>query len=138
MKRNHHEWTRRTPDGRRVFRAWIERGEWLIESAEEDGGRAGRRRCGEPGSGLAWERSDRVPLDDLRHFREVLWNKYQRGRVAYKLIERIDLVIAGRELEEPPEESEQDEELGDSGDWDSDGGDESSPVGDRDDVGERG
>ena len=99
MKRNHHEWTTRTPDGRRVYQAWTERGKWIIESAVEDRGRASRRRSGDLGSGLAWERTEPITLSDLRLFRDVLWNKYQRRRLAYKLVELVDAEIEEREKE---------------------------------------
>ena len=107
MKRNRHEWKKNTDEGRRLYRAWTDRGGWQIESAP-DTGRASRRKTDDPESGLDWQIEENPTLEDLLLFREILWNKYRRGRVAYKFVEKLDAMIEEAEKAEPPQvESEE-------------------------------
>jgi hypothetical protein len=71
-----HTWRDNTDEGLRFFRASHHAGTWTLQSqlkGEED-----------------WITHDPITEEEWRALREVLWRKYQRGRGAWKLIEKID------------------------------------------------
>ncbi|MDG2125262.1 MAG: hypothetical protein P8J87_16280 [Verrucomicrobiales bacterium] len=78
-----HEWKEVMEDGTtRILRASHKAGQWWVMAKLKGGD---------------WETLDPVPLVDLRSLREVLWNKYQRNRLALKSVEEIDQMIARAE-----------------------------------------
>lgn len=76
-----HEWHETTADGEtRYVRAMFHAGRWVFEDtlkSEED-----------------WTAHPTLPLADLQTLREILWNKYQRGRVPHGHVKHIDRLIA--------------------------------------------
>ncbi len=80
-----HEWKERTDDagGPRQFVATHHGGSWTLRSklkGEEE-----------------WTRHDPIELEHWRALREVLWRKYQRKRLPFAQIERIDQTIEALE-----------------------------------------
>lgn len=81
-----HEWKESTEDGeRRIVRASRHAGTWSLQS----------KLKGEE----FWTRHDPIGLEDLRSLRDVLWRKYQRGRIAHKDILLLDEMIETCEKE---------------------------------------
>jgi hypothetical protein len=79
MKR--HEWREQTPEGlRRKVRATRHGPHWKVESATEPE--------------WEWQVHDPPLKDDLEELREVLWRKYQRGRVPYGHVKELDKLLA--------------------------------------------
>lgn len=75
-----HEWHARAEDGEQVYyRALHHAGRWEFYSTRK--------------SDPEWERHEILPLDVMRAFREVLWNKHQRRRVPLKHVEQIERMI---------------------------------------------
>ena len=40
-----------------------------------------------------WQRQEPVPLSQLEGIRDIVWNKYQRGRTAWKAVEQLDKMV---------------------------------------------
>ena len=89
-----HEWHERTDDGRkRYIRAHWDSRQWrftVLEPEAED-----------------WMPVERPSVEDWQALRDVLWRKYQRKRIPYKFIERVDAMLA--ELGAGPEPTEAEE-----------------------------
>lgn len=71
-----HQWRE---EGKKLFRATYHAGEWKLSTqlkGEED-----------------WEHHDPIPVEYLEKLREVMWNKYQRGRCPHKLVTKIDRML---------------------------------------------
>ena len=85
-----HEWHEKTEDGDvRYVRACFHAGRWTFEDtlkSEDD-----------------WHSHERLPLRDLETLRDLLWNKYQRGRIPHSHVKFIDKQIAAAQddSEEP-------------------------------------
>lgn len=82
-----HEWRERTEEGVRFYRAEYHASRWRMLTqlkGEED-----------------WEPREELTHGDWTKLREILFNKYQRKRVPWKFVERIDL-----KLEEMDEEDD--------------------------------
>lgn len=74
-----HEWREETDEGKMFYRATYHAGEWALASqlkGEEE-----------------WFHYDPIPHDRLVKLREIMWNKYQRGRCPHKLVTKIDRLI---------------------------------------------
>lgn len=75
-----HEWHERTEDGRkRYVRGYWNSREWtfrVLDSGAED-----------------WERVEKPDVELWTALRDVLWRKYQRKRLPFKFIERVDAVL---------------------------------------------
>ena len=88
QRQQKHTWRERGEDDELVFYKAIMHGkEWTFESqlkGEEE-----------------WTKHDPMSRQDWEMLRDVLWRKYQRKRLPWKLVERIDKL-----LEEMPEEAE--------------------------------
>ncbi len=82
-----HEWHEPTEDGdTRYIRAMFHAGRWAFEDtlkSEEE-----------------WHSHEMLPLRDLEKLRELLWNKYQRGRVPHGHVKHFDKLIAEAKGEE--------------------------------------
>jgi hypothetical protein len=75
-----HEWRERTEDGLRFHRAEYHSGRWqLLTQLKGDEN---------------WERKEEMTREEWMKLREILWNKYQRKRVPWEFIERIDKRLA--------------------------------------------
>ena len=92
-----HEWHEWDEDGERVYyRATHHAGRWEFFSTKEE----------DP----EWNAHDALPLEVMKSFRQVLWNKHLRRRVPLKHVEQIDGMIERME-----------EQGGEGGDTDSQG-----------------
>jgi hypothetical protein len=74
-----HQWRDESDEGKRFFRATYHAGEWKLYSQMKD----------EEG----WVHHDPIPVELLEKLREVMWNKYQRGRCPHKLVTKIDKML---------------------------------------------
>ena len=80
-----HEWRVRDENGaRRWYRGYWDSRAWRFASLEVDAER--------------WEPVENPDLEIWKGLRDVIWRKYQRKRLPYKFVERLDAIIA--ELEE--------------------------------------
>ena len=88
-----HEWHEATSgDDKRYYRATHHAGRWKFETtlaSEEE-----------------WHSADPPDRDFLQGLREVLWRKYQRGRVPHRLLVEIDEMI--EDLAAAPTDSAED------------------------------
>ena len=83
MKR--HDWRELTEDGdKRLWRATKHGGVWKLYSRMKS-------------SDDEFQRHDPMSLDELRMLREVLFNKYQRKRLPWGDIEKMDAMIEDAE-----------------------------------------
>ncbi|MGB0992598.1 MAG: hypothetical protein ACPG32_09020 [Akkermansiaceae bacterium] len=74
-----HQWREQEDDGLRFYRATYHAGLWALSSqlkGEQD-----------------WTHYDPIPVELLEKLREVMWNKYQRGRCPHKLVTKIDKML---------------------------------------------
>lgn len=72
-----HEWRERSPDGIvTVFRATVHGRRWTLQTREKHE--------------EEWTRHDPLTRDDVVIIREMLERKYQRNRVPYEELERLD------------------------------------------------
>ena len=75
-----HDWRETTEDGEtQMFRARAHAGRWEFYNKMKND--------------EFWTRQDPVPLSQLTAVRDLLWNKYQRGRVAWKAVEQVDKMV---------------------------------------------
>ena len=75
-----HEWRERTDEGVRFFRAEYHASRWRLLTqlkGEED-----------------WEPKEELSREDWTKLREILFNKYQRKRIPWEFVERIDKRLA--------------------------------------------
>ena len=83
-----HQWTETSDDGTEIlFRASHFGGNWNMGSQPQTFGRGDDEQP-------EWTYYDPIPLDLLQRLRTVLFNKYQRKRCPWKLIEKLDKQIA--------------------------------------------
>lgn len=75
-----HEWKVDTDEGQRIYKAVYHSKEWSMRTAMK-----GSRR--EP---AVWEDIEEIKDEHWEALREVLFNKYQRKRCPWKLVESID------------------------------------------------
>ena len=82
-----HQWTETEDDGTEVlFRANHFGGKWTVSSQPQTFGRGDDEQPD-------WTYYDPIPLELLKKLRTVLFNKYQRKRCPWKLIEKLDKKI---------------------------------------------
>lgn len=74
-----HEWREREEDGVRTYRAKFHGGKWAMSSKLK--------------SDEEWTYHDPMQRPELELLRDVLWRKYQRGRLPHKHIEQIDAML---------------------------------------------
>ena len=78
-----HDWRETTPEGEtQMFRATVHAGRWeffMKMKGDEE-----------------WQRQDPAPLNLLVGIRDILWNKYQRRRIAWKAVEQVDKMVEAR------------------------------------------
>ncbi|MGB2559969.1 MAG: hypothetical protein ACPIG6_05170 [Akkermansiaceae bacterium] len=75
-----HQWREEDDEGAKIYRATHHASEWKLYSqakGEED-----------------WHHHDPIPKELLQKLRQIIWNKYQRGRCAHKLVVQIDKMLA--------------------------------------------
>jgi hypothetical protein len=71
-----HEWREQTEDGLRFYRAQHHGGNWTMRSqlkGDEE-----------------WEEKEELSREDWEKLREIIWNKYQRKRCPWEMVEGID------------------------------------------------
>lgn len=77
-----HQWREEGEDGnddKKFFRATYHAGKWELYSkikGDEE-----------------WVHHDPIPVELLEKLRDVMWNKYQRGRCPHKLVTKIDKML---------------------------------------------
>lgn len=81
-----HTWRERDDEGLTFFKATHHGGRWSIAS----------QRKGEEG----WTHYDPVPEEVLEKLRDIVFNKYQRGRCGWKLVAGVDKLL-GRDPVDP-------------------------------------
>lgn len=81
-----HSWREKDDEGTTFFKATHHGGRWTMASQQK----------GED----EWTRYDPIPHELLEKLREVVFNKYQRGRCAWKLVAGLDKQL-GRDSTEP-------------------------------------
>ncbi|MBK1834715.1 hypothetical protein [Roseibacillus ishigakijimensis] len=81
-----HTWRERDEEGLTFYKATHHGGRWTLAS----------QRKGDD----EWTRYDPIPEELLEKLRENLFNKYQRGRCAWKVVVSVDKLL-GRESSEP-------------------------------------
>ena len=74
-----HQWREDSDDGKVLYRATYHAGEWALYSQLK--------------GDEAWHHYDPIPEELLRKLRDVMWNKYQRGRCPHKLVTKIDRML---------------------------------------------
>ena len=74
-----HQWREEGEDGKRYFRATYHAGEWNLYSQMKDEDE--------------WVHHNPISVELLEKLREVMWNKYQRGRCPHKLVSKIDKML---------------------------------------------
>jgi len=84
-----HEWKENTDEGVRIYKATHHAGEWSFSASWKV------RRSETP----LWEDIEEPGEEIWEALRDILWRKYQRRRVSWKLIEEIDKKL-GRESQE--------------------------------------
>ena len=78
-----HDWRETTADGEtQLFRATVHAGRWEFYT----------KMKGEE----LWQPQDPAPLSQLIAIRDKMWDKYQRGRVAWKAVEQLDKMVEAR------------------------------------------
>lgn len=75
-----HEWRERTGEGLRFYRAEYHASRWRLSTRLKDD--------------EDWERKEGLSREEWTKLRGILWNKYQRKRVPWEFVERIDRMIA--------------------------------------------
>ncbi|MCB1234159.1 MAG: hypothetical protein KDM91_03725 [Verrucomicrobiae bacterium] len=84
-----HEWHEPADDGERRFnRASIHAGRWTFETTLE--------------SDPDWTRIDAPPRAYLEALRDILWRKYQRGRLPHGHVKQIDRMIEDAKRDDSP------------------------------------
>lgn len=74
-----HEWRERTEEGLRFYRATYHAGKWSFQTTLK--------------TDPDWERIDPVPMEIWRELRTIVFNKYQRKRLPWKVVEDIDKIL---------------------------------------------
>ena len=74
-----HQWREDSKDGKMVYRATYHAGEWKLYSQliEDE----------------SWHHYEPIPEELLLKLRNVMWNKYQRGRCPHKLVTKVDNML---------------------------------------------
>ncbi len=84
QRQQRHEWKVDTEEGLRIYRAVFHAKDWRFSTAMK-----GRRA-----TPSEWEYIDDPTVEHWKGLRETLFNKYQRKRCPWKLIEDIDKLLA--------------------------------------------
>ena len=74
-----HQWREVGDEGTIMYRATYNAAEWKLYSqikGDEE-----------------WHHYDPIPEELLKKLRDVMWNKYQRGRCPHKLVTKIDKML---------------------------------------------
>lgn len=74
-----HEWRERDEEGLRFFRAEYHASRWRLISRAKDG--------------EEWREHDPISREEWQKIREILFNKYQRKRVPWGMVERVDKML---------------------------------------------
>jgi hypothetical protein len=75
-----HDWRETTLDDEtQMFRATVHANRWEFYT---------KMKGDEP-----WQRQDPPTLHQLTAIRDIIWNKYQRGRTAWKAVEQLDKMV---------------------------------------------
>mgnify|MGYP001815545193 CR=1 FL=1 len=74
-----HQWREESEEGKVVYRATYHAGEWKL--------------CSQLKGEESWDHYDPIPEELLLKLRDVMWNKYQRGRCPHKLVAKIDAML---------------------------------------------
>ena len=81
-----HEWRERTDEGVRMYRAEYHASHWrMLTQLKGD---------------EEWETREELTHGDWTKLREILFNKYQRKRVPWEFVERIDQRLADMDAED--------------------------------------
>lgn len=81
-----HTWRVRDEEGLMFYRATHHGGRWELRS----------QRKGDE----EWQRHDPMEMEHLETLRDLVFNKYQRGRCPWKFVQQIDKLM-GKETSEP-------------------------------------
>ena len=84
-----HTWRERDDEGLTFYKATVHGGRWTMASQRKDD--------------EEWTRYDPIPDELLEQLRDVVFNKYQRGRCGWKLVAGIDKLL-GRDPVNPNQE----------------------------------
>ena len=82
----YHTWRERDDDGVTIYKAGHHGGRWTLNS----------QRKGDED----WTKYEPIPDEMLEKLRDLVFNKYQRGRCAWKLVAGVDKLL-GREPTDP-------------------------------------
>jgi hypothetical protein len=75
-----HDWRETTLEGEtQMFRATVHAARWEFFTKMK--------------GDESWQRQDPAPLSQIVGIRDIMWNKYQRGRVAWKAVEQLDKMV---------------------------------------------
>ena len=74
-----HQWREEDENGKMMFRATYHAGEWKLYTQMK--------------GDEEWDHHDPISVELLEKLREVMWNKYQRGRCPHKLVTKIDKML---------------------------------------------
>jgi len=74
-----HQWREGHGDEQVMYRATHHAGRWEMFS--------------QPKGAEGWTKHDPIPEELLEKLRELIWNKYQRGRCPHKFIKQIDKLL---------------------------------------------
>ena len=90
-----HEWHERDEESgkKRYFRGYWNSREWTLAFLE-------------PG-GLDWERVEKPEAAIWLALRDVLWRKYQRRRVPFKFVQRVDAILEDMGVSAPRSDEEE-------------------------------
>jgi hypothetical protein len=83
-----HEWREREGNSVRIWRVTFHGARWAMQSKLK--------------SDPEWRYHEPMSRSDLELLRDLLWRKYQRGRLPFKQIEQIDKMIEDLDEESAP------------------------------------
>lgn len=84
-----HQWREENDGEVRLWRANYHGGRFMLYTKEKEEDR--------------WEKLDPPKKEDWEALREVLWRKYQRKRIAWNLVAKVDKMLGKTNNGPPPE-----------------------------------